>query len=135
MTKPVAIPTDAERATKDYLIAQFAARGTDVTCAIGEPQTWAAATKSHVQVALDGTPSATYPVTAASTVRLTAWAVKTTDAKNLCALAQGIMLAHQGGGGIQSVNFLTGTLPTKDEDTGAQLASATVRVNVSYTEA
>lgn len=134
MTKPVAIPTDAERATVDYLKAALLARGQDVTCGVNEPTPWADATKPHVQVMSDGTPSATYPMTAAATIRLTAWATGTTAAKALAGLAQGIMLAHPGGGGIQSVNFLTGMQPTRDADTGAQLATSTVRVNTSYTE-
>lgn len=135
MTKPVAVPTDAERATVDYLTAELAAHGQDVTCGVNMPTVWADATKPHVQVALNGTPSSTYPMTAAATIRLTAWATGTTAAKALAGLAQGIMCAHPGGGGIQSVQFLTGVLPTKDPDTGAQLATATVRVNTSFVEA
>jgi len=135
MTKPVAIPTDAERATVDYLTTELAAHGEDVTCGVNEPTPWADAVKPHLQVMSDGTPSATYPMTAAVTIRLTAWATGTTTAKALVGLAQGIMCAHPGGSGIQSVRFLTGTLPTKDADTGAQLATATIRVNTSYVDA
>ena len=134
MTKPVAVPADAESLIVDYLKAQLPLHGQDVTCGAREPTPWADAAKSHVQVALDGIPNATYAMTAAATIRLTAWTVKATDAKALCGLAQGIVLAHGGGNGIQSVNFLTGTLPTRDADTGAQLATCTVRVNTSYTE-
>lgn len=132
--KPVAIPTDAERATVDVLTPALAILGEDVTCGVNMPTPWADATKPHVQVALDGTPNGTYPMTAAATIRLTAWATSTTTAKALVNLAQAIMCAHPGGDGIQSVQYLTGVMPTKDPDTGAQLATCTVRVNTSYTE-
>ena len=134
MTKPVAIPADAETITVDHLKANLSAHGSDATCSMLEPLPWADRTKSHVQVAMNGTPNATYPMTAAVTIRLTAWARGATDAKLLAGLAQGIMCAHQGGGGVQSVQFLTGILPAKDAETGAQLATCTVRVNTSYIE-
>jgi len=130
--KPVAVPVDAERATMDYLIAQLPTFGQDVTVGITIPTVWLDTTKPHVQVALDGIPSATYPISAAATIRLTAWAKGATTAKALVGLAQGIMLAHPGGGGIQNVVFLTGTLPARDSVTKAELASATVRVRTAY---
>ena len=137
MTKPVAIPTDAERATIDHLIPQLAAHSEDVTCGVVilSGPAWADATKPHVQVGLNGTPTGTYPMTTGAIIRLTAWATSTTVAKRLASLSQGIMLAHPGGGGIQSVNFMTGVDVTKDPDTEAQLATCTVRVNTSYAEA
>ena len=52
--------------------------------------------------------------------------------KALVGLAQGIMHAHPGGSGIQSVTFGTGTLPARDPDTKAELATATVAIRVDY---
>lgn len=132
MTKPVALPVDVERLTVDYLTTQLAIHGEDVTVGVSAPADWLAATKPHVQVALDGTPTATYPISAETTVRLTAWATSTTVAKALVGLAQGIMLAHGGGAGVQSVRFGTGTLPARDPKTRAELASVTVAIRVDY---
>ena len=128
--KPLAIPPDAEHVAIDYLTPALAARGQDVTCGVNIPTTWTSTTKSHVQVALDGTPEITYPIRWRTTIRLTAWASTTTAAKALAALAHGLMLQHPGSPEVGSVRPLTGTLPTRDPVTGAQLASVTVQVNL-----
>ena len=129
--KPLAIPPDAEHVAIDYLTPALAARGQDVTCGVNIPTTWTSTTKSHVQVALDGTPEITYPIRWRTTIRLTAWASTTTAAKALAALAHGLMLQHPGSPEVGSVRPLTGTLPTRDPVTGAQLASVTVQVNLT----
>ena len=133
MSKPLAVPPDAEHVTIDYLTAALAARGQDVTCGVNIPTTWTTTTKSHLQVALDGTPEVTYPIRWRTTIRLTAWASTTTAAKALAALAHGLMLSHPGSPEVGSVRPLTGTLPTRDPVTGAQLASVTVQVNLTGT--
>ena len=130
MSKPLAIPPDAEHVVIDYLSPALLARGQDVTCGVNIPTTWTSATKPHVQVALDGTPEVTYPIRWRTTIRLTAWASTTTTAKALVALAHGLMLSHPGSPEVGSVRPLTGTLPTRDPVTGAQLASVTVQVNL-----
>jgi len=61
--KTLAIPPDAEHVAIDYLTTALAARGQDVTVGVDVPTTWATTTKSHVQVALDGTPIVEYPIT------------------------------------------------------------------------
>jgi len=133
VSKPLAIPPDAEHVTIDYLTPALLARGQDVTVGVDIPTTWATGTKSHVQVALDGTPEVTYPIRWRTTIRLTAWASTTTAAKALAALAHGLMLQHPGSPEVGSVRPLTGTLPTRDPVTGAQLASVTVQVNLTGT--
>ena len=133
MSKPLAIPPDAEHVTIDYLTPALLARGQDVTVGVDIPTTWATGTKSHVQVALDGTPEVTYPIRWRTTIRLTAWASTTTAAKALAALAHGLMLQHPGSSEVGSVRPLTGTLPTRDPVSGAQLASVTVQVNLTGT--
>jgi hypothetical protein len=132
MTKAVAAPVDAERLVVDYLTTQLALHGQSVDVGVSPPPKWAAATKPFVQVASDGIPAAFYPVSAVTVIRVTAWCTTTTAAKALCGLAHGILLAHAGGGGIQSVAFGTGTLPARDKKTGAELASATVNMRVDY---
>jgi len=133
VSKPLAIPPDAEHVTIDYLAPALLARGQDVTVGVDVPTTWATTTKPHVQVALDGTPEVTYPIRWRTTIRLTAWASTTTAAKALVALAHGLMLQHPGSPEVGSVRPLTGTLPTRDSVTGAQLASVTVQVNLTGT--
>ena len=66
-------------------------------------------------------------------MRLTAWHATATKAKALAALVQGLALIHPGGGGIASVNLLTGVLPAIDEDNGGDIASVTVRVHLRST--
>jgi hypothetical protein len=127
---PLAVAPDAERVTIDYLKPALIARSQDVTVGVDIPTTWTTATKPHVQVALDGTPLVIYPITVRATVRLTAWAGSTTAAKDLVALAMGLMLSHPGDTKVASVKPGTGVLPTRDHDSGAQLASVTVRVNL-----
>ena len=130
---PLAVPPDAEHVVIDYLTTALALRAQDVTVGVDIPTTWTTTTKPHVQVALDGTPRLTYPVTAAATVRITAWSASTTTAKGLVSLCMGLMLSHPGDINIGSVQSLTGVLPTRDPDSGAQLASVTVRVNLLMT--
>jgi len=130
VSKPLAIPPDAEHVTIDYLTTALAGRGQDVTVGVDIPTTWAAGTKPHVQVALDGTPAMQYPVLWRCTLRVTAWSSSTTTAKALVALAHGLLLQHPGSTEVGSIRPLTGTLPTRDPVTGAQLASVTVQVNL-----
>lgn len=128
--KPLCVPPDAERVTIDYLTTALAARGQDVTCGVTIPTTWASGTKPHVQVGHDGTPEVTYPILWRCSVRVTCWASTTTAAKALAALAHGLLLSHPGSPEVGSVRPLTGVLPTRDPDTGAQLASVSVQVNL-----
>jgi len=131
--KPLAVPPDAERVIVDFLTAALAARAQDVTVGVDLPTTWTTTTKPHVQVALDGTPSVTYPILWRASVRVTAWASGTTAVKALAALCEGLLLSHSGSVQVASVQSLTGVLPTRDPDTGAQLASVSVRVNLRGT--
>lgn len=128
--KPLAVPPDAERVVIDYLTAALAARSQDVTVGVNIPTTWTTATKPHVQVGWDGTPEVTYPVLWRCSVRVTAWSSSTTTAKALAALAHGLLLSHPGSAEVGSIRPGTGVLPTKDPDTGAQLASVSVQVNL-----
>ena len=132
MSIPLAVPPDAEHVVIDYLTPALAARGQDVTVGVDVPTTWTTTTKSHVQVALDGTPEVIYPILGRATVRLTAWASSPTTAKALVALAHGLLLSHPGSLEVGSVKPLTGVLPTRDPVSGAQLASVTVRLNLLY---
>lgn len=130
--KLLTVPRDAERVTIDYLTAALLAHGQDVTCGVTIPTTtWTSTTKSHVQVAWDGTPESVYPVMDRATVRVTAWAYTTTAAKTLVGLCEGLLLSHPGSPEIGSIKPLTGTLPAQDPDTKAQLASISVRVNLT----
>lgn len=128
--KPLAVPPDAEHVAIDILTPALAARAQDVTVGVNVPSAWTVGTKPHVQVALDGTPDLTYPILWRATVRITTWHASTTTAKALVALCQAILCAYPGSAAVASVQALTGVLPTRDPDTGAQLASVTVRLNL-----
>lgn len=131
--KLIAITVSAEVVAVDYLEAGLALQGEGVTVGAHEPTDWSVATKPHVQVALDGTPNGTYPMTAAATLRITVWATSTGEAQRIDQLARAVMLAHPGGSGVQSVREGIGMLPTRDPDTRAELATCTVRMNLGYT--
>jgi len=131
--KPVTVPPDAEHVAVDYLTSVLAARTQDVTVGVNIPATWVAGTKPHVQVALDGTPIVEYPILFRSTVRVNCWHASTTTVKALAALCQALLCAHPGSVQVASVQPLTGVLPARDPDTGAQLASISVRLNLRGT--
>lgn len=131
--KPLVAFPDAERLAVDYLTDALADRDEDVTVGVDLPATWTTASKNHVQVALDGTPIVTYPALAKATVRVTAWSGAATQAKALAGLAMSLLLTHPGSSDIASVRPLTGVLPARDPDSGAQLASITVQVNLRST--
>lgn len=135
MTKLVATPPNVRQIVVAYLTTQLAARGEDVTVGIDLPSGWTTASKPHILVALDGTPSAEYPVTAAASVRIAAFCATLSQyrAEHLSTLCQAILLAHPGGGGIASVQFLTGALATEDPTTLAALSFVAVRVNLRLT--
>lgn len=130
--KPLAVAPDAERVVVDYLTTALAARGQDVTVGVNVPATWEPGTKAHVQVGHDGTPSVQYPIMASASVRVTAWHASTSTAKALAGLCHGLLLSHPGSADVGSVRPLTGVLPTRDPDTGAQLATVSVRLNLRY---
>lgn len=136
--KTLAIVPDAERLVIDYLKPVLISRGKDVTIGSNVPATWnplpisQGGTKAHILVALDGTPEAEYPIYAAASIRVTAFASGSTEAKTLAGLCEALLLFHSGGGGISGIEHLSGILPAKDNITGAQMASIAVRVNLRY---
>lgn len=132
MSKPLAIPPDAERLVIDLLASLLAARGQDVTVGVNIPATWAAGTKPHVQIALDGTPEGQYPILTRASVRVTCWHQSTTTAKALANLCMGLLLSYAGNPQVTSFLWLTGVLPTQDPVTKAQLAMIAVRANLCF---
>ena len=136
MTTEVTYP-DGEIQSVDWLTEALPSRFTGdddrfdgTTVGIDLPGEWTTASPPHVMVALDGTPSAAHPIEAYQTIRLTAFALKKTDAKRLCAIAHGTLLAHPGGNGVGRVEYLTGVQPATDPTTGAAIAACTSRVTV-----
>lgn len=119
--KPAVIYPDAEVHARETLAALLS--GEDCTVAIGRPEGWTVDDAPHVQVSLDGTPIVQHPVVARSTIRVTVRARNTGTAKDLAALAMGLLLAEP------MVQPLTGILPARDPDSDAELASFTVRVS------
>lgn len=126
---------DGEAAAIAWLVDAMASRWPGCTVGLDLPDNWKPSSAPHVQVALDGTPSAVHPIEAYQTVRVTAWAGNAPAAKQLCGRAHAALLAHPGGNGVGRVQFLTGVQPAKDPTTGGHVASATVRITVRATNA
>lgn len=124
--KPTIIQPDAERIAVDYLTERLAVLTETVEVGIDVPE-WAE--QDYLQVALDGTPTVSPPLYIAQ-LRVTAWAKGKTRAKALAALAQGLLLAHPGGDGCAGCLPGPGISTTQDSSTGAQLATAGVRMKL-----
>lgn len=131
MTFPAVEFPDAEFPLAQYLEGAFAEVGEDVTVGIDVPADWTPkGSKPHVQVVSDGTPILLRQCVAFTTIRLTAWARYTNQAKQLAARAQGLLCAFPGTNTVTGVRPLTGVLPARDPQTHAEIASTTSRVTV-----
>lgn len=129
--KPEVVYPDPEPVIVELLAERMAGIGEDVTCDIGVPTDWNRKdSKPHLQVDLDGTPLIEAPIRAFSTIRVVAWADRTSEAKRLAGLAHGLLLASSGHGGTDSISHLTGLDAVQDTKTKAELASITVRVGM-----
>lgn len=126
--KVEAQPRDVERLVIDYLEDVIADHDPDVTVGLGVPRGWGPSQFPHLEVVSDGEPLNLWPVAMRATIRLTARAATTSDAKALCALAFGLLCAHNGDEAIVQTSPLTGVLDARDPDTHVEIASATVRV-------
>lgn len=121
---------DPERATVDALAELLLLIAPTATVGIGVPVGWVPASAPHLQVILDGTPELDHPVVMYSVVRLLVRAGTTTAAKALCTVAMGLLCSRTGYHGIATATPLTGPLAAQDPDTGAELASCTVRLTL-----
>ena len=122
MPLAVTIP-DVERLVVDWLNPLLTEQ-----VGVAVPSTWKPTSPPFLQVASDGHPTNSWPVTMTATVRLVARASTTTIAKALAAKAQGLLCSHPGGGGIAGASPLTGPLPARDPETEAELAAVTCSV-------
>jgi len=110
----------------DHLAADLDDLAEAATVAVGIPSHWTVEDDPHLQVAVDGTAD-DHPIAQRHTLRVTARARDATEAKRVAQLAHGLLLArHQ-------YRPLTGLFTTDDPDSGAQLASFTVRATVRST--
>jgi len=122
MTRPLVTYPDPERAIVDYLTAALADAGETVTVGVGVPHAWKPKDRPHVSVAWDGTPWSRRFVAIRAAMRITVRAATTTEAKRIALLAEGLLHARPG------VRPQLGVMPTRDEDTDAELAWFTVGV-------
>ena len=113
---------DVERLVVDNLTAQIEG----FTVGVGAPSDWTTASDPHVQVNLDATATA-HPISATSTVRLTAWSDSPTTAKQIVQECAALLL-HDPGDGIVSVRPGAGLITAHDDDHDAELASVTLLV-------
>lgn len=84
----------------------------------------------YVLVRCDGTPETVYPIVARATVRVTAWHHDDDQAFDLAQLCHGLLCAHTGAV-IAGCAPLTGPIRGTDPDSGTDLATFTVRANVT----
>lgn len=112
---------DPEREVVDYLTDLLDG---ECTVGVGVPSDHEADSPAHLQVSSDGQ-TLTHPISTDALVRLTAWAPSTTEAKRLCALAQGLLLATQ----EWPTHSVSGPIPARDPDTRTELATCSVEVS------
>lgn len=131
MTRPLRRFPDPERATVDLLAGLLAEHEPEVTVGIGVPADWHPdSSPPHVAVAWDGTPWTRRGIVARASMRCTARAATTSEAKRLALLAEGLLLGHTGGDGISNVRTHIGVMPARDPETQVELAWFSVGVTV-----
>ena len=119
---------DVERLVVDHLGSQVEG----FTVAVGgPPDDWTTASDPHVQVNLDAT-ATVHPISATSTVRLTAWSASPTTSKRIVQECQALML-YEPGDGIVHTRPGAGLITAHDDDHDAELASLTVLVRTRST--
>ena len=118
---------DVEKAVR-ALLASLTPSPT--TVGIGVPATWTLTGAPHLQLGWDGTRVPNHRLTATALIRVTAWASSTSKAKELALDADARLCAHDGTGVIAHIRPGSGVMPARDPDTGAELATFTVRVTV-----
>lgn len=119
--KPAATYPDPEREVVDYLSPLLTS---DCTVGVGVPEGHTPTSAPHLQVSCDGQ-QITHPIFASALVRLTVWAPSTSEAKRLCALAQGLLLSTQ----EWPTTPVSGPIPARDPNTRTELATASSRVS------
>jgi hypothetical protein len=123
MSKPLVDYPDPEHVVVDYLADQLVE-----TVGVGVPDTHTRTSPAHLQVAVDGQ-TWEHPIRTSALIRLTAWAPTRTEAKALCAEAVGLLLSQQ----QWPARPVSGPIPTRDPDTGTELATASLRVGMRTT--
>lgn len=120
---------DEERQVIDYLISRLPDLPAQYQAAtVGQlPADWRTSSPPHLQVACDGAPEEygwgpDAPLRRSCTIRITAWASSTTQAKGLARVARVVMLQHPARPGL-------GVVPAQDPETRAPIASFTVIVD------
>lgn len=117
------IQPDSERVTVEILSPAMDGMA---TVAVGVPDRWAG--QDHLQVESDGTPQVEYPARFGSTIRLTAWSVRRSTAKQMAAAAAGILATYAGGLDAR-YRIISGVLATPDDETGAVLATCLLHLD------
>lgn len=121
---------DVERVLVDLLEPLLAIAEPTATVGVGVPRGWTVTSSPHVQISWDGTPREDWPIAAYCTVRVVVHAASTTEAKRIAREVHGLLADHDGYAPISRIDTLTGVFPATDSDTGAELASFTVRATV-----
>jgi len=121
MSKPEVTYPDAEHVVVDYLTGML----DGATVGVDVPDDHTRTSPAHLQVTVDGV-TLTHPIQASALVRLTAWAPSRTGAKQLCGLALGLLLGQQ----EWPTQPVSGPIPTRDPDTGTELATAALRIGL-----
>lgn len=113
---------DIERLAVDLLTERLQAHEPAVTVSVGVPKDWdPASSPPHISVAWDGTPWTRRHTFARGSVRFTARAASTTEAKRLALLAEGLLVG-QPGGGVTAIRSHLSIQPTRDPETDVELA-------------
>lgn len=137
--KPEVVFPDPEAAVIAHLKAKWLGRSESykpTTYSNAFPKTNLTGDQTHVQVALDGTPTVDgYPFVERCTIRVTTYAApgKPTNAKEAATRNQAFVYAHPGDDVVWSTKNLTGRLKGTDQATGNEFVSFTARVNMRPT--
>lgn len=135
MAKPLVVFPDPEAVARSYLLSEFAARDEDykpATITNKFPTAALTGNTTHIQVELDGSLVADYPVTERATLRVTCYSAPTSqdNAKDLASLTQGLLYTFPGNAEAHGAYPLTGRIKTVDPTTRNNIVSFTIRLNM-----
>lgn len=124
MTSPAREPVDVAQLIKDFLAADLAARFPELSVVLELPAHWALGSDPVLVLADDGGPLDKWPVATSPTIRGTSWTTGR-ERKYIHAALARLLTARIPG--VAAVLPGTGVLDARDEKTGGDLSSFTVR--------